>query len=85
MQLVRRKVAATVARCVQQIAVSILAHSLLSHARMLFNSFIFFAFLAIVLALYRRLEHRGQNRMLLVASYVFYGYWDWRFLSLIFI
>jgi alginate O-acetyltransferase complex protein AlgI len=52
---------------------------------MLFNSFIFFAFLAIVLALYRRLEHRGQNRMLLVASYVFYGYWDWRFLSLIFI
>jgi D-alanyl-lipoteichoic acid acyltransferase DltB (MBOAT superfamily) len=26
---------------------------------------------------------RLQNRMLLVASYVFYGWWDWRFLSLI--
>jgi alginate O-acetyltransferase complex protein AlgI len=28
---------------------------------------------------------RWQNRMLLVASYYFYAYWDWRFLSLIFI
>ena len=33
--------------------------------------------------LYAVLPHRGQNRMLLVASYVFYGAWDWRFLSLI--
>src|SRR5439155_25443100 len=24
-----------------------------------------------------------QNRLLLIASYVFYGYWDWRFLFLI--
>ncbi|MGE0268247.1 MAG: MBOAT family protein [Candidatus Omnitrophota bacterium] len=31
------------------------------------------------------LNHRWQNRMLLVASYVFYGTWDWRFLSLIWI
>lgn len=29
------------------------------------------------------LSHRSQNRMLLFASYVFYGAWDWRFLSLI--
>lgn len=29
------------------------------------------------------MPHRLQNRMLLVASYVFYGYWDYRFLSLI--
>jgi len=29
------------------------------------------------------LNHKWQNRMLLVASYVFYGSWDWRFLSLI--
>jgi D-alanyl-lipoteichoic acid acyltransferase DltB (MBOAT superfamily) len=49
----------------------------------LFNSFIFWGFFAIVLALYRVLPHRGQNWLLLVASYIFYGYWDWRFLSLI--
>lgn len=50
---------------------------------MLFNSLEFFAFFAIVYALYLVLPHRAQNRMLLVASYVFYGWWDWRFLSLI--
>ena len=50
---------------------------------MLFNSYIFWAFFAVVLVLYRMLGHRGQNRMLLVASYIFYGSWDWRFLSLI--
>ncbi len=50
---------------------------------MLFNSFEFVAFLAIVLLLYQVLGHRSQNRMLLIASYVFYGWWDWRFLSLI--
>ena len=49
---------------------------------MLFNSYIFWAFFAVVFALYRRLEHRGQNVLLLAASYVFYGYWDWRFLFL---
>ena len=52
---------------------------------MLFNSFVFWAFFVVVLALYRVLPHKGQNRLLLVASYVFYGYWDWRFLSLILI
>ena len=50
---------------------------------MLFNSYVFWAFLAAVLAAYRVLPHRGQNALLLVASYVFYGAWDWRFLSLI--
>ena len=50
---------------------------------MLFNSYIFWVFLAGVVALYRLLPHRAQNRMLLVASYVFYGAWDWRFLGLI--
>jgi alginate O-acetyltransferase complex protein AlgI len=49
---------------------------------MLFNSYIFWVFFALVFVLYRRLGHRGQNYMLLVASYVFYGYWDWRFLFL---
>ena len=33
--------------------------------------------------LYWILPFRAQNAMLLIASYVFYGYWDWRFLSLI--
>jgi len=49
----------------------------------LFNTATFFIFFAAVLMLYRSLPHRGQNWMLLVASYVFYGWWDWRFLSLL--
>jgi len=49
---------------------------------MLFNSYIFWVFFALVFILYRRLRHRGQNYMLLIASYIFYGYWDWRFLFL---
>ena len=50
---------------------------------MWFNSLTFAVFIAVVYSLYRVLPHRGQNIMLLVASYVFYGAWDWRFLSLI--
>ncbi|MEE9297748.1 MAG: MBOAT family protein [Acidimicrobiia bacterium] len=50
---------------------------------MLFNSLEFFVFLAIVLGLYWRLRRARQNVLLLVASYVFYGWWDYRFLSLI--
>lgn len=50
---------------------------------MLFNSFTFWIFFLAVFLLYQRLDHKWQNRMLLVASYVFYGTWDWRFLSLI--
>jgi alginate O-acetyltransferase complex protein AlgI len=50
---------------------------------MVFNSLIFLAFLAVVLALYYPLNHRGQNVMLLAASYFFYGWWDYRFLSLL--
>lgn len=50
---------------------------------MLFNGYLFWAFFAIVLVVYRVLPWRGQNAWLLVASYVFYGSWDWRFLSLI--
>ncbi len=52
---------------------------------MLFNTIQFAVFFAIVLALYHALPFRWQNRMLLVASYLFYAAWDWRFLSLIFI
>lgn len=50
---------------------------------MLFNSFAFLVFLAIVLPVYYALSHRRQNLFLLAASYVFYGYWDWRFLGLL--
>lgn len=52
---------------------------------MLFNSFEFLLFLPIVFLLYwfvfKRLK--WQNLFLVVASYVFYGWWDWRFLILI--
>jgi alginate O-acetyltransferase complex protein AlgI len=51
----------------------------------LFNSFIFWGFFLVVLLAYRFSPHKLQNRLLLVASYIFYGYWDWRFLSLILI
>lgn len=50
---------------------------------MLFNSFQFFLFFFLVFGLYLALPHRGQNRMLLAASYWFYGAWDWRFLGLL--
>lgn len=50
---------------------------------MLFNSLPFLVFLAAVLAVRPRLSHRNQNRFLLLASYLFYGWWDWRFLALL--
>src|ERR1051325_1180783 len=50
---------------------------------MLFDSPVFFAFLTLVVPLYWLLPHRQQNLMLLVASYFFYGWWDYRFLGLI--
>ena len=50
---------------------------------MLFHTFTFWTFFAVVAALYSMLRHRGQNILLLVAGYVFYGWWDWRFLILI--
>jgi D-alanyl-lipoteichoic acid acyltransferase DltB (MBOAT superfamily) len=55
---------------------------------MLFNSLTFALFLPVVFLLYWFVFNRNlkwQNFFLLVASYVFYGWWDWRFLSLIFI
>ena len=50
---------------------------------MLFNSFEFVIFFAAILLIYPLLGLRKQNILLLVASYFFYGCWDWRFLSLI--
>ena len=52
---------------------------------MLFNSIQFAVFLPIVFVLYwlLRRELRWQNLLVLVVSYVFYGWWDVRFLLLI--
>ncbi len=52
---------------------------------MLFNSLPFAVFLPIVFTVYWALHNslRSQNIMLLTASYIFYGWWDARFLSLI--
>lgn len=52
---------------------------------MLFNSIEYFIFLPIVFVCYWIFNQRLtiQNAIVLVASYVFYGMWDWRFLSLI--
>ncbi|MFD1316108.1 MBOAT family O-acyltransferase [Namhaeicola litoreus] len=53
---------------------------------MLFNSIDFAFFLPIVFILYWFVTNKSlklQNLLIVVASYVFYGWWDWRFLSLI--
>ena len=53
---------------------------------MLFNSPEFLLFLPIVFGLYWFVVQRSlraQNVFLVLASYVFYGWWDWRFLGLI--
>jgi len=50
---------------------------------MIFNSIEYLIFLPIVYFVYCRLSHRPQNIFLLVASYLFYGWWDVRFLYLI--
>lgn len=54
---------------------------------MLFNSLDFAFFLPIIFALYwlLRKQLKAQNILILIASYVFYAWWDWRFLSLIFL
>ena len=53
---------------------------------MLFNSIDFAIFLPIVFLLYWFVANKNlklQNFLIVVASYIFYGWWDWRFLSLI--
>lgn len=48
-----------------------------------FTSFNFLVFFLVVYVVYRCLSVRGQNRWLLLASYIFYGLWDYRFLVLV--
>ena len=53
---------------------------------MLFNSIDFAIFLPIVFILYWAIgseNSKTQNILIVFASYLFYGWWDWRFLSLI--
>ena len=53
---------------------------------MLFNSLDFAIFLPIVFVLYWFVVNKNlkqQNILIALASYVFYGWWDWRFLALI--
>ncbi len=53
---------------------------------MFFNSIDFAVFLPIIFVLYWALDKsklQYQNTVLLIASYLFYGWWDWRFLFLI--
>ena len=53
---------------------------------MLFNSLDFAIFLPIVFVLYWFVTNKNlkiQNLLIVISSYVFYGWWDWRFLVLI--
>ncbi len=53
---------------------------------MLFNSLDFAIFLPIVFIFYWFVTNKSlkfQNLFLVIASYIFYGWWDWRFLTLI--
>jgi len=49
---------------------------------MLFDTPIYLVFLTLCVVLYWTLKHKSQNVFLLGCSYIFYGWWDWRFLLL---
>ncbi len=49
---------------------------------MWFDTPAYILFLILVVSIYWRLGRTGQNVFLLAASYVFYGWWDYRFLLL---
>ncbi len=51
---------------------------------MVFDSYVFAVFFAVVYLVYICLKGvRSQNLFLLVASYFFYGFWSWKFLALL--
>jgi alginate O-acetyltransferase complex protein AlgI len=52
---------------------------------MVFNSITFLVFSVIFFPIYFLTKNRIRLWWILLASYVFYGWWDWRFLSLIMI
>lgn len=50
---------------------------------MLFNSLTFWIFFVVVYGFYLFLRFPDQNVLLIIASFIFYGAWDWRFLILL--
>jgi D-alanyl-lipoteichoic acid acyltransferase DltB (MBOAT superfamily) len=50
---------------------------------MVFNSLGYAVFLPLVFVVYWRLRHRQQNLFILIASWAFYAFFDWRFLGLL--
>lgn len=50
-----------------------------------YNSWLFWLLFLVVYIPYWNISHKNQNRLLLVVSYIFYGFWDYRFLFLILI
>ena len=50
---------------------------------MLFNTPVYLFFLLITVVAFKLLPKKKDKIFLLIASYVFYGYWDWRFLFLL--
>lgn len=53
---------------------------------MIFNSLAYAVFLPVFFLLYWLVagrSYRAQNMLIVVASYIFYGWWDWRFVSLL--
>ena len=53
---------------------------------MTFTTLTFIVFLAVVFTAYWLLRNRiAQNALLVMASYFFYAWWDWRFCSLMFV
>lgn len=53
---------------------------------MLFNSIDFALFFPVVFIIYWFISHKNlklQNLLIVLASYIFYGWWDWKFLTLI--
>lgn len=52
---------------------------------MIFNSLTFLVFIFVFVLIYYNLKSRPRLYFTLFSSYFFYGWWDWRFLSLILI
>jgi alginate O-acetyltransferase complex protein AlgI len=50
-----------------------------------FNSLAYFVFLVFAIVTSAHLKHRLQNAWLVILSYAFYSFWDWRFCSLMFL
>ncbi len=50
---------------------------------MVFNSIVFAIFIALFFPTYWLLKGRARMWLCLIASYIFYGWWDWRFLGIV--